>query len=141
MDMAKTDSEIRNILTTVRTIAVVGASANQDRPSYGVLKFLVDRGYDVSAVNPGLAGKEIYGVPVYATLADIPHPVDMVDVFRNSEAALDVTREALALQTLPKVIWMQLGVVNDEAARLAAAKGVETVMNHCPKIEVARLGL
>ena len=139
--MASTDAEIRNILTTVKRIAIVGASANQDRPSFGVLRFLVDHGYEVCAVNPGLAGKEISGVPVYATLADIPHPIDMVDVFRNSDAALDVTREALALKVLPKVIWMQLGVVNAEAAALAAASGVDTVMDRCPKIEIARLGL
>ena len=139
--MAATDTQIRNILTTVRRIAIVGASANQDRPSYGVLRFLVDHGYEVCAINPGLAGKEIHGAPVYATLADVPHAIDMVDVFRNSDAALEVTKDALALKPLPKVIWMQLGVINEEAAALAAASGVETVMDHCPKIEIARLGL
>jgi predicted CoA-binding protein len=141
MTMTYSDDDIRTILTSVRSIAVVGASANQERPSYGVLRFLVDHGYDVCAVNPGLAGKEIYGAKVYATLADVPHHIDMVDVFRNSEAALDVTKEALALNPLPRVIWLQLGVSNDEAARLAEARSVQMVMNRCPKIEIARLGL
>jgi predicted CoA-binding protein len=139
--MTNSDDEIRSILTTVRHIAIVGASANEDRPSYGVLRFLVGHGYRVSAVNPGLAGQDIHGAKVYATLADVPGPVDMVDVFRNSEAALAVTQDALRLDPLPQVIWLQLGVSNDEAAKLAASKGVRMVMNRCPKIEIARLGL
>jgi predicted CoA-binding protein len=141
MTMATSDDDIRDILTSVRRIAVVGASANQDRPSNGVLRFLMDRGYDVCAVNPGLAGKDIHGAKVYASLAEIPHPIDMVDVFRNSEAALAVTQEALALDPLPRVIWLQLGVVNALAAQLAEARGVRMVMDRCPKIEVARLRL
>lgn len=137
--MSYSDDEIREILTRVRRIAVVGASANQDRPSNGVLRFLLDRGYEVCAVNPGLAGKEIHGAKVYASLAEVPHAIDMVDVFRNSDAALDVTKDALALDPVPQVIWLQLGVMSAEAARLAEARGVRMIMNRCPKIEVARL--
>ena len=130
---------IRGILDEVKTITVVGASANNVRPSYFVVKYLKSKGYDVIPVNPGQAGKEIAGCKVYASLADIERPVDMVDIFRNSEAALEVTREALLLDPLPKVIWMQLQVRNDEAAKLAESKGVKVVMNRCPKIEYARL--
>jgi predicted CoA-binding protein len=133
------DALLRRVLTSVRTIAVVGASSNSARPSYGVLKFLADRGYHVLAVNPAITDRDILGAPVYARLADIPLPIDMVDVFRNSEAAGQVVDEALALDPLPKVIWMQLGVQNDAAAARAEAKGVTIIMNRCPKIEYSRL--
>lgn len=133
------DAYVRGILDAVRTIAIVGASANEVRPSFFVLKYLVQKGFTVYAVNPGLAGKEIAGRPVYGRLADVPGPVDMVDVFRNSEAAAGVVDEALALSPLPKVIWMQLGVRNDAAAAKAEAAGVKVVMNRCPKIEYGRL--
>ncbi len=116
-------------------MALVGASANAARPSYGVMNFLIDKGYTVYPVNPGLAGQQLLGQTVYASLADIPVAIDMVDVFRNSEAALEVTKEALALPSKPKVIWMQLAVRNDEAALIAESMGVQMVMNRCPKIE------
>jgi len=130
---------IRDILNSVKTVALVGASANNVRPSHFVMKYLMDKGYRVIPVNPAIAGQSILDQTVYASLADIPEPIDMVDVFRNSDAALDVTREALRLKPLPKVIWMQLGVRNDEAARLAEAAGVEVVMNRCPKMEYGKL--
>jgi uncharacterized protein len=133
------DSYISEILNSVKTIAIVGASANAARPSYFVLKYLSGRGYNVLAINPGLAGGEILGRPVYAKLADVPHAIDMVDIFRNSEAAAGVVDEALALPSPPKVIWMQLGVRNDAAAARAEAQGVKVVMNRCPKIEFGRL--
>ena len=130
---------IRGILQTVKTIALVGASNNMVRPSYFVLKYLIDKGYEVIPVNPGLAGQEIGGQRVYGTLKDIPKPVDMVDIFRNSEAAGKITAEALALEPRPKVIWMQLTVRNDEAAAQAEAAGLKVVMNRCPKMEYGKL--
>ncbi|WP_373505082.1 CoA-binding protein [Aestuariivirga sp.] len=130
---------IRNILQSVKTIALVGASANEVRPSYFVLKYLLDKGYEVIPVNPGLAGQQLLGQTVYATLNDIPKPVDMVDIFRNSEAAGPVTDEALALEHKPKVIWMQLSVRNDDAAAKAEAAGVQVVMDRCPKMEYGKL--
>ncbi|WP_336813361.1 CoA-binding protein [Bosea sp. MMO-172] len=133
------DSLIRDILKSVKRIALVGASADEARPSWIVTKYLIDRGYDVIPVNPGLAGQTILGKTVYAALKDIPGPVDMVEIFRNSEAAGPITDEALALDPLPKVIWMQLSVRNDEAAARAEAKGVTVIMNRCPKIEYGRL--
>ena len=133
------DTYIRGILDEVKTIAVVGASANTVRPSYFVVKYLISKDYDVIPVNPGHSGREIAGAMTFASLTDIDRPVDMVDIFRNSEAAMGVVEEALELDPLPKVIWMQLSVRNDEAAKLAEAKGVKVVMNRCPKIEYARL--
>jgi predicted CoA-binding protein len=130
---------IRDILQSVKTIALVGASANEVRPSYFVMKYLIDKGYEVIPVNPGLAGQQILGQTVHAKLADLPKPVDMVDVFRNSEAAGPITDEALALATPPKVIWMQLSVRNDAAAARAEARGVKVVMNRCPKMEYGKL--
>lgn len=130
---------IRDILRSVKTIALVGASSNDVRPSYFVLKYLLDKGYDVTPVNPGLAGPEILGRRVYGTLKDIPYPIDMVDIFRNSQAAGVITDEALALTPLPKVIWMQLNVRNDEAAARAEAAGLKVVMNRCPKMEYGKL--
>ncbi|MCB1472416.1 MAG: CoA-binding protein [Rhodobiaceae bacterium] len=133
------DAYIRGILDDVRTIAMVGASANNIRPSYFVLKYLIEKGYRLFPINPGLAGKEILGQKVHGSLAEVPVPIDMVDVFRNSEAAGAVVDEALALDPLPRVIWMQLTVRNDEAAARAEAAGLRVVMNRCPKIEYGRL--
>ncbi|MGU3493742.1 CoA-binding protein [Xanthobacteraceae bacterium A53D] len=133
------DAYIRGILAEVKTIAIVGASANAARPSFFVTKYLAERGYKVFPVNPGQAGKEIAGLPAYATLKDVPEPIDMVDVFRASEHVPQVLEDTLALSPLPKVIWLQLGVRNDEAAAKAEAAGLKVVMNRCPKIEYARL--
>lgn len=130
---------IAGILTGVKTIAVVGASGNDVRPSWFVVKYLVGKGYRVFPVNPGLAGREMIGRPVHARLADIGEPIDMVDIFRGSDAAPGVVDEALQLSPLPKIIWMQLGVRNDEAARRAEEAGLQVVMNRCPKIEYGRL--
>ena len=133
------ESQIRAILSRVKRIAMVGASNNPARPSYLVLKYLSERGYEMLPVNPGLAGGEIHGRRVYADLAEIPGRIDMVDIFRNSEAAGEIVDQALALAPTPAVIWMQLGVRNPEAAARARARGVEVVMNRCPKIEYGRL--
>jgi len=133
------DDYIRDILKSVKTIALVGASSNSARPSWIVMKYLSERGYEIVPINPGLAGGELLGRPVYGKLSEIPHPVDMVEIFRNSAAAGPITDEALALDPLPKVIWMQLSVRNDEAAARAEAKGIKVVMNRCPKIEFGRL--
>ena len=130
---------IRDILTSVKTIAMVGASANPARPSFFVLKYLAERGFTMLPINPGLAGEALLGLPVYASLAEAPQPIDMVDVFRRSDAAGAVVDDALALPTPPKVIWMQLGVRDDAAAARAEARGVKVVMNRCPKIEYGRL--
>ena len=133
------DSYIRGILNTVKTIAMVGVSANISRPSYFAFKYLLERGYRMIPVNPGLAGQQLLGQQVYAMLADIPEPVDMVDIFRASQYALAIVEEALTLKPRPQVVWMQLGIRNDEAARLAEANGIKVVMNRCPKIEYGRL--
>ncbi|HMC46852.1 MAG TPA: CoA-binding protein [Caballeronia sp.] len=133
------DSYIREILNGVKTIAMVGASPVNVRPSYFAFKYLAQRGYDMIPVNPGQVGKSLVGKPFVASLRDIDRPIDMVDIFRNSEAALPLVEEALALNPLPKVIWMQLGVRNDEAAAKAEAAGLKVVMNRCPKIEYGRL--
>ncbi len=132
------ESYIRGILGQVKTIAMVGASANEARPSYFVLKYLAGRGYTMLPINPGLADGTINGLKVYRSLAEAPGPIDMVEIFRNSEAAGPVVDEALALVPLPKVIWMQLSVRNDAAAARAEARGVKVVMNRCPKIEYGR---
>ncbi len=133
------DSYIRGILNTVKTIAMVGFSTNESRPSYFVFKYLLERGYRVIPVNPGHAGKTVLGQKVYARLADIPEPIDMVDIFRASEHVLPIVQEALALTPKPQAIWMQLTVRNDEAAKLAEDAGLKVVMNRCPKIEYGRL--
>jgi uncharacterized protein len=133
------DSYIRDILKRVKTIALIGASANPARPSFIVLKYLLDRGYDVYPVNPILAGQDILGRKVYATLHDIPCPLDMVEIFRKSAQAGAITDEALTLNPLPKVIWMQLSVRDDAAAQRAEAAGCTVVMNRCPKIEYGRM--
>jgi uncharacterized protein len=133
------DAYIRGILNTVKTIAMVGLSPKDNRPSYFAFKYLLERGYHMIPVNPGQAGREILGQKVYAKLADIPEPVDMVDIFRAAQYVTGVVKEALALNPRPQVIWMQLGVRNDEAARLAEEAGLKVVMNRCPKIEYGRL--
>ena len=133
------DSYIRGILNTVKTIAMVGISPKDSRPSYFAFKYLSERGYRMIPVNPGQAGKEILGQKVYAKLSDIPEPVDMVDIFRASQHVMGVVEEALTLTPRPAVIWMQLGVRNNEAAAKAEAAGIKVVMNRCPKIEYGRL--
>jgi uncharacterized protein len=133
------DSYIRGILNTVKTIAMVGASEKQNRPSYFAFKYLLERGYTMIPVNPGHAGHDMLGQRIYAKLAEIPAPVDMVDIFRGSQYALAIVQETIALKPRPSVIWMQLGVRNDEAAALAEANGMKVVMNRCPKIEYGRL--
>jgi predicted CoA-binding protein len=130
---------ISGILNSVKTIAMVGASANEVRPSFFVLKYLLNKGFAVFPVNPGHAGREILGRTVYARLSEIPEPVDMVDIFRASDAVMPIVEQALALDPLPKVIWMQLTVRDDAAAAKAEAAGVKVVMNRCPKIEYGRL--
>jgi len=133
------DSYIRGILNTVKSIAMVGISPKDNRPSYFAFKYLLERAYRMIPVNPGQAGKEILGQKVYAKLADIPEPVDMVDIFRAPQYAVPIVAEALTLAPRPQVIWMQLGVRNDSAAATAEAAGLKVVMNRCPKIEYGRL--
>lgn len=130
---------IAGILNSVKTIAMVGASANDVRPSYFVLKYLLAKGYQVFPINPGQAGKEILGRMTYARLADVPESIDMVDVFRASAAVPGVIDEVLRLDPLPKVVWTQLGIRHDEAAARAEAAGIKVVMNRCPKIEYGKL--
>ena len=134
---AYSDAYIRDILVAYRNIAMVGASANTSRPSYFAMKYLKAKGFRVLPVNPGQTGQEILGETVYASLAEIEEPIDIVDIFRNSEAALGITQQAIRMGA--KVVWMQLGVRNDEAAKLAEAAGLKVVMNRCPKIEYGRL--
>ena len=133
------DDYIAEILNSVKTIALTGASPNPARPSNGVMGYLLSRGYEVIPVNPGQAGKQIHGQLVYATLSDIPVPVDMIDVFRASEYLQEVVEEALTLAVRPRVIWAQLGVRDDAAALRAEAGGIKVVMDRCPAIEIPRL--
>jgi uncharacterized protein len=133
------DSYIRGILNTVKTIAMVGASAKDNRPSYFAFKYLMERGYSMIPINPGLAGKELLGRKIYPRLSEVPEPIDMVDIFRAANYALPIVQEALTLKVKPRIIWMQLGIRNDEAAALAEANGMKVVMNRCPKIEYGRL--
>jgi uncharacterized protein len=136
-----TDDYIRGILRSTTTIAMVGASGNEMRPSYFAMKYLLDKGFVIRPVNPGLAGKEILGQKVYASLHDVPAPIDMVDIFRASDAAPGIVREALAEKDRLgiKTIWMQLGVISEEAAALARDAGLNVVMDRCPKIEYGRM--
>jgi len=134
------DALIKTILRTVKTITMVGASGNEIRPSYFAMMYLLNKGYKIIPVNPGMAGKEILGQKVYASLKDVPAPVDMVDIFRESQYAPQIVREALAEKDRfdLKYVWMQLGVINEEAAKLAEDAGLTVVMDRCPKIEHGR---
>ena len=135
------DETLRQILSKVRTFAMVGASANWKRPSFYAMKYLLKKGYRVIPINPGSAGKEILGQQVYASIADYPGDLDMVDIFRSSEDAYDITKDVIANMDEKhiKVLWMQLTVRNDKAAELAEDAGLTVIMNRCPKIEFARL--
>ena len=133
------DPYLRDILTSVRTIAIVGASPRRERPSHGVMAYLQRHGYRAIPVNPNAVGTTINGETVYAKLADVPEPIDMVDVFRQSEMAGGVVDEAIAAGA--KVVWMQLGVSDDDAAARAEAQGLKVIMNRCPAIEIPRLRL
>ena len=133
------DAYIREILNNVKTIAMVGASPQNIRPSYFAFKYLAARDYDMIPINPGHVGKELLGKPFVASLAAIDRPVDMIDIFRGADQVMGVVDEALGMSSLPKVIWMQLGVRHDEAAAKAEAAGIKVVMNRCPKIEYGRL--
>ncbi|TPD57964.1 CoA-binding protein [Emcibacter nanhaiensis] len=134
-----TDQDLAALLTDVKTIALVGASDKPARASNSVLKFLLDKGYDVYPVNPGLAGQQLYGRKVYASLSDIPASIDMVDIFRNSKDAAGAVDQAI--EAGAGAVWMQLGVINREAADKAVKHGLKVVMDRCPKIEIPRLGL
>lgn len=133
------DKTIADILLSTKTIALVGASDNPARPSYRVMAYLLTQGYQVIPVSPKLAGKTLQGQTVYAALADIPVEIDMVDVFRQSDAAWEVAQEAIAIHA--RALWLQIGVLNDQAAVLAKESGLQVVMDRCPKIEIPRLGL
>lgn len=133
------DELIREVLTETQHIALVGASDKPARASYQVMAYLLAQGYRVTPVSPKLVGKTLLGQQAYATLADIPEPVDMVDVFRNAEAAWGVAQEAIAIGA--KTLWLQLGVINEQAAVLAKEAGMTVIMDRCPKIDIPRLGL
>jgi predicted CoA-binding protein len=137
--MMMNDDDLREILTSVKTIALVGFSANPARPSNSVAQFLKRKGFRVIPVNPGLAGQTFLGEMVYASLKDIPDPIDMVDVFRASEFVAEVMEEAIAIKA--KVVWTQLDVVDEAAAAKGRAAGLKVVMDRCPAIEMPRLGL
>jgi uncharacterized protein len=133
------DSYIRGILNTVKTIAMVGVSDKENRPSYFAFKYLLERGYHMIPVNPGLVERGLLGQKAYPNLQAIPEPVDMVDIFRAAAFVMPIVEQVLTMRPRPRVIWMQLGVRNDEAAALAEAAGLQVVMNRCPKIEYGRL--
>jgi len=136
---ASSDHEIREILQSVKTIALLGASPKPDRPSNGVMKFLLDKGYHVIPVNPGQVGKSIHGQKVVASLADISEPIDMVDVFRASDALPGIVDEILAMKQTPSVLWTQLGVIHAQAAKTAHEAGLKVVIDRCPAIDYPRL--
>ena len=133
------DTDIRDLLTNARTIAMVGASDRPDRPSYGVMAYLQSRGYRVIPVNPQITGEHVHGEYIWRSLDQIGEPIDMVDIFRRSEAAGEAVDEAIAAGA--KSVWMQLGVINEEAAARAEAAGLKVVMDRCPKMEIPRLGV
>ncbi|MGI9366436.1 MAG: CoA-binding protein [Rhizobiaceae bacterium] len=133
------DAHIREILSSVRSIAIVGASANKVRPSYFVTTYMDAKNYQVLPINPGYGGKEIAGLSTFASLADLPGPVDMVDYFRKPEFLAEFADQVLAMQHLPKVVWMQLGISNEDVAARLEKAGISVVQNRCPKIEYARL--
>jgi uncharacterized protein len=133
------DEDIAELLTSARTIAVIGASDRPARPSYGVMRFLQDHGYRVLPVNPQIAGEHVLGEFVWTELAQIGVPIDIVDIFRRPEAAGDAVDQAIFAGA--KALWMQLGVINEAAAARAEAAGLKVVMDRCPKIEIIRLGL
>jgi len=137
--LLESDQEIAELLTSTRRIALVGASARSERASNRIFKFLLEQGYEVIPVNPAIAGQSLHNVLVQESLADIEGEIDMVDIFRNSAAAGDVVDEAIAIGA--KSVWMQLGVINEAAARRAIDAGLDVVMDRCPKIEIPRLGL
>ena len=136
-----TDDYIKSILRSTKVIAMVGASGNEMRPSYFAMKYLLAKGFVIHPINPGMVGKDILGQKVYASLKDVPAPVDMVDIFRIADVAPEIVREALAEKDRLgiRTIWMQLGVVSEEAARLATDAGLNVVMDRCPKIEYGRM--
>lgn len=138
-DLSYSDEFIKNILGTVKTIALVGASPKPDRASHEVMHFLQHKGYRVIPVNPVLAGKELLGETVFASVTDIKEPIDMVDIFRTSDAVPEIVDEAIAVKA--KIVWMQLGVRHDEAAAKAKKAGITVVMNRCPKQEMERMKL
>jgi predicted CoA-binding protein len=140
-DLIYDDELIRRVLRDTRTIAMAGASPNWVRPSNFAMKYLQGKGYQVHPINPGHAGKEIWGRMTYASLADVPAPIDMLDIFRNYEAAGQLVDEAIVLKDEKgiKIIWMQLGVINEDAARRAEDAGMTVIMDRCPKIEYGRL--
>ncbi|MGM4987559.1 CoA-binding protein [Tardiphaga sp. 841_E9_N1_2] len=133
------DAYIREILNTVKTVAMVGASPQNVRPSYFVFKYLAERGYDMIPINPGQVGKSLLGKPFVASLQEIGRPIDMIDIFRSAEHVMPIVDIILTLNPLPKVVWMQLGVRHDEAAAKLEAASIKVVMNRCPKIEYGRL--
>ena len=133
------DEDIRQLLEETRTIAMIGASDRPDRPSYGVMAYLQSRGYRVIPVNPQITGEHVHGEYIWRSLAQIGEPIDMVDIFRRSEAAGEAVDEAIAAGA--KSVWMQIGVVNEEAAARAEAAGLRVVMDRCPKMEIPRLGV
>ena len=133
------DEDIAALLQSTRTVALIGASDRPDRPSYGVMRFLQDHGYRVLPVNPQITGEHVHGEYVWRDLSQIGVPIDLVDIFRRPEAAGEAVDEAIAAGA--KAVWMQLGVVNEAAAARAEAAGLQVVMDRCPKIEIARLGL
>ncbi|HEX2803564.1 MAG TPA: CoA-binding protein [Sphingomicrobium sp.] len=137
--MLRDDEEIAELLSSARTIAMVGASDKPERASYGVMKFLQKQGYRVFPVNPKITGEHVHGEYVWRELSQIGEPIDIVDIFRNSEAAGEAVDQAIAVGA--KAVWMQLGVINREAADRAEAAGLKVVMNRCPKIEISRLGV
>ena len=137
MPRCETDADIAHVMASCKTVAVLGASNKPVRPSYSVMGYLLDQGYEVFPVNPGLAGQEILGRPVYASLSEVPVRIDMVDVFRQSQYLPDIVREAI--QCGVSVLWTQLGVVDESAAREAEASGIAVVMDRCPAIEGPRL--